>query len=193
MPRTTNFFNKIPLDAFENLGIGAGILLSEFNPASPSADDENILCASTGGFSFSDVPTFKDMAEDIDNAPKNMKEYMEVDSRTVSLSGTAVSISSDFLRRVMITTTSGEALTPAHRLDQTMFRDVWWVGEYGTNNGFIAIHLKNALCTSGLSLAVEDNGKAKVSFTLTAHYSAAAQETVPYEIYLTQGDAASGT
>lgn len=88
---------------------------------------------------------------------------------------------------------TGSIITPAHRLNQSMFKDVWWVGEYGTDNGFIAIHLKNALCTSGLSLTVEDNGKAKVSFTLTAHYSASAQNQVPYEVFLTQNDNISET
>lgn len=189
MSRTTNIFNKIPVDTFENLGIGAGVLLSEFDPNAPDVVDDNILCASTGGFTFADVPTFKDMAEDIDNAPKNMKEYMEIDDRNITFAGTSVTVTSAFLQRMMLTTSIGQTLIPAHRLDQSMFKDVWWVGEYGKDNGFIAIHIKDTLCTSGLSIVSEDGGKVKVSFTLTAHYSAAAQETVPYEVFLTQEDA----
>lgn len=195
MARQTNIFNKIPSDAFENLGLGAGVLLDDFDPNAPTAEDDSILCATTGGFTFSDTPTFKDMAEDIDNAPKNMLEYMEIDDRTIQLTGTAVSITPKLLNRLMLTV-SGEAaevFIPANRLSSDMFRDVWLVCEYGKNEGFVAIHLMNTICTSGLSLTTEDNGKTKASFTLTAHYSSEAQSTVPYEVYITQSGDMSST
>lgn len=59
-------FTVIPQNTFESLQLDAGVLLKTFNPASPAAPDENIICATTGGINITCVPTYSDLGEDVD-------------------------------------------------------------------------------------------------------------------------------
>ena len=62
-------FTKIPADTFKQLQINAGVILSEFTPATGAFDAENQIGATTGGITFSATPTFSDYGEDVDNCP----------------------------------------------------------------------------------------------------------------------------
>ena len=67
-------FTVIPQDTFEGLQLDAGVLLKTFDPETGAAPkDEDIICATTGGINPSCVPTYSDFAEDVDNAPTNIK------------------------------------------------------------------------------------------------------------------------
>lgn len=189
-------FTKIPENTFDNIQLNAGILLSTFTPADGSVDLENILGATNGGFQFSDVPTFIDFGEDIDNCPKNMKELKQVDTREVTASGTFVTISTKLAKSLMGTADIGSPdttkVTPRDDILDTDFTDLWWVGDYSSKNGetkggFVAIHMMNVLSTGGFSIQTGDKAKGQFAFTYTAHYSMAAQTTVPYEVYIKAG------
>ena len=72
------------------------------------------------------------------------------------------------------------------------FENIWFVGDYSdkngeTNGGFVAIKLINALSTGGFQLQTSDKAKGQFAFTFTGHYSIAAQDTVPFEIYIKTG------
>ena len=74
------------------------------------------------------------------------------------------------------------------------FEDIWFVGDYSDQNtgasaGFIAIHLMNALNTGGFQIQTTDKEKGQFAFEFTGHYSMAAQDTVPYELYVKAGTA----
>ena len=73
-------FTQIPIDTFKKLQLGAGLLTSEFNPATGELTASNIVGATSGGVSFEATPSFRDFGEDIDNCPKNTKELKELDS-----------------------------------------------------------------------------------------------------------------
>lgn len=189
-------FTKIPETTFSEIQLNAGILLSAFTPTDGSADLENILGATTGGFKFSDVPTFIDFGEDIDNCPKNMKELKQVDTREVTASGTFVTISTALAKSLMGTADIGSPdttkVTPRDDIQDTDFTDLWWVGDYSSKNGetkggFVAIHMMNVLSTGGFSIQTGDKAKGQFAFTYTAHYSMEAQTTVPYEVYIKAG------
>ena len=189
-------FTKIPEDTFDSIQLNAGILLSTFTPADGSVDLENILGATTGGFQFSDVPTFIDFGEDIDNCPKNMKELKKVDTREVTASGTFVTISTALAKSLMGTADIGSPdttkVTPRDDIQDTDFTDLWWVGDYSSKNGetkggYVAIHMMNVLSTGGFSIQTGDKAKGQFAFTYTAHYSMEAQTTVPYEVYIKAG------
>ena len=49
----------------------------------------------------------------------------------------------------------------------------------------------NALSTGGFQLQTSDKAKGQFAFTYTAHYSMAAQDTVPFEVYIKAGTAES--
>ena len=181
-------FTKIPADTFSTLQINAGFLTTSFDPANVSGKDERIMCATTGGINFKDTPTYTDFGEDIDNCPPNMKELKRLKGHEVTLSGTAVSLSSDFVQKLVgpntITTATGVTkVVPKNDLGQTDFETLWWVGDYG-EDGWVAIKLINALSTDGFALQTTNDGKGNSAFTFTGHYSIDAQDTVPYEIYI---------
>ena len=189
-------FTKIPTDTFETLQMNAGVLASSFNPSTGAVADADILGATTGGISFSDSISFIDLGEDIDNCPKNMKELKRIDQREVSMSGTFVTVKSATAKMLAIADVDGNKITPRNDLAAADFSDIWFIGDYSDKNtgataGFIAIKLINALNTSGFALQTSDKAKGQFAFTFTGHYSMSAQDTVPYEIYVKAGTAAT--
>lgn len=189
-------YTQIPQDTFKNLQLNAGILLDAFTPDTGVIG--NIMGATSGGINFTATPTFSDRGEDIDNCPKNMLELKNLDSWEAKMSGTFVSVSEDLAKTLV---GAGEAsgvtvthIVPRNDVLKTDFKDVWWVGDYsdentGDNAGYIAIHLMNALSTGGFQIQSADKGKGTFSFEFTGHYSMDAQDTVPFEIYISEGSA----
>ena len=190
-------YTKIPETTFKNLQLNAGVLLSDFNPATAQVANESIIGATTGGVNFTATPTFSDYGEDIDNCPKNMKELKKLDAWEISLSGTYVTVDANAVKALVgAADVSGNKITPRNDLKLTDFTDVWWVGDYSdqngeTNGGYVAIHMMNALSTGGFAIKSSDNGKGNFAFTYTAHYSMSAQDTVPFEVYVKAGAAES--
>ena len=187
-------FSKIPEDTFKQLGINAGMLLSAFDPTDGSFEETDIIGATTGGISFSAAPEYSDWGEDIDNCPKNTKELKRISDWAITTSGNFVTMTADLAERLAAAAdnTTGH-IVPRDVLDLTKdFKDVWIVGDYSDKNtgataGFIAIHLMNALSTTGFQIQTTDKGKMQFSFEFTAHYSIDAQDTVPFEIYVKAG------
>lgn len=195
-------FTQIPADTFEKLQLNAGVLLDDFDPtASAIPSSAKIIGATTGGINFNAAPTFADFGEDIDNCPKNTKELMKLDAYEVTMGGTFVSLDGDGVKLLNSmadkTTTSGvDKIVPRTELAQADFKTLWWVGDYsdvntGTNAGFLAIKLMNALSTGGFQIQTGDKAKGQFAFTFTGHFSIDAQDIVPYEIYMKKGTASS--
>lgn len=181
-------YTKIPQTAFEEMQLDAGILLTSFNPSEPSVTDSNIVCATTGGINAVCTPTFEDIAEDVDNAPNNLKEYKKLTGWDCRLSTTALGTSPALIKKALgaadITNTK---ITPRRDLEQTDFADLWWVGDRA-DGGFLAIKLINALSTGGFTLQTTKNGKGQISVEFTGHVSSSAQDTMPMEFYSVDGE-----
>lgn len=191
-------YTKIPENAFKNLQLNAGVLLSDFNPATATVENESIIGATTGGINFTATPTYTDFGEDIDNCPKNMKELKKLDSWEAKCSGTFVTIDTAVAKSLIGAADIGQSdttkVTPRNDLAQDDFSDIWIVGDYSdkngdTNGGFIAIHMMNALSTGGFQIKTADKAKGQFAFEYTAHYSMSAQDTVPFEVYVKAGTA----
>jgi hypothetical protein len=189
-------FTQIPTDTFEKLQLNAGILCSGFAPATGAVT--GIIGATTGGISFSDSPEFKDFGEDIDNCPKNTKELKKIDDRTVTMTGTFLTVSPATVKLLAgaadIGSTDTTKITPRVDLTDDDFDDIWFVGDYSdkngaTNGGYVAIHMLNALSTGGFSMQTTDKEKGQFAFEFTGHYSIEAIDTVPYEVYVKAGTA----
>lgn len=184
-------FTVIPQDTFNDLQVDAGVLLRDFNPSSPAEpDDEDIICATTGGINVTCVPTYSDYGEDIDNVPNNMMELKHLDGWECRFSTTALGTSPEMIRLALgaadITAASGK-ITPRRDLEQTDFEDsIWWVGDKA-DGGMVAVELKNALSTGGFSLQTTKNGKGQISLELTGHVSINDQDTMPMVFYSTEG------
>lgn len=183
-------FTKISQDAFEDLQLDTGVLLSTFDPASNEApEDEAIICATTGGITVACVPTFSDMGADVDNCPANTKELMHLDGWDCSLAFNALSTRASAIKMALgVADVAGNKVTPRGSLKQEDFQDIWWAGDRA-DGGWVAVCLKNALSTGGLSLKTTKNGKGQIAVTLKGHYSIKTQDVVPMEFYSSEGDA----
>lgn len=188
-------FTQIPADAFEHIQLNAGILVDSFTPATGVIG--RLLGATTGGVNFTDSMEFQDFGEDIDNCPKNMLELKKLDSHEVTISGTFVTLSADTAKTLAaaadVDALDATHIIPRNDLLTTDFKDIWWIGDYsnentGDNAGFVAIHLLNALNTAGFQIQSTDKAKGTFAFEFTGHYSMDAQDTVPYEIYIKEGN-----
>ena len=192
-------FSKIPATTFQQLGVNAAMLLSSFNPTTGSYSTSDIIGATSGGIQFQATPEFTDWGEDIDNCPKNTKELKRLSDWTINTSGMFVTMNADLAAKLtaLADNSSGHVI-PRTVLDAADFGNLWIVGDYSDKNtgstaGFIAIHLMNALSTTGFNLQTTDKGKMQFSFEFTAHYSLDAQDTVPFEIYIKAGTSSGDT
>ena len=182
-------YTAIPQNAFDALQLDAGVLLKDFDIEKAAAgevgfEDKDILCATTGGINPSCVPTYSDFAEDVDNAPTNLKEFKHLDGWEAKMSTTAIGTSAELIKMQLgaADIVDGTKIVPRADLSQDDFSDIWWVGDKA-NGGFLAIQLKNALSTSGFSIQTTKNGKGQLSLELTGHVSIASQKEVPMVFY----------
>ena len=191
-------FTRIPETTFQKLQLNAGILVSEFTPATGTVDETDIIGATTGGVSFSAVATYSDKGEDIDNCPINVKELKQLDSWEVTMSGTFVTVDTNAAKLMIgaadIDKSDTTLVKPRNDVLGTDFQDIWWVGDYSdkngdTNGGYVAIHMLNGLSTGGFQLQSSNREKGNFEFEFTGHYSIDAQDTVPFEVYIKAGAA----
>ena len=191
-------YTKIPTNTFQNIQLNAGVLLSSFTPSEAAVTDSAILGATSGGVNFTATPSFVDFGEDIDNCPKNMKELKKLDNWDINMSGTFITVSAATAARLVgagnVDGTDTTKVVPRNDLLDSDFTDLWWVGDYSdkngaSNGGFVAIHMMNTLSTGGFQIQSGDKSKGTFAFTFTAHYSNAAPDTVPFEVYVKAGTA----
>ena len=182
-------FTVIPQDTFDDLQTDAGVLLTTFDPANPSAPaDSAIVCATTGGINISCVPTYSDYGEDIDNVPNNMKELKHLDGWECKLTTTGLGTSPELIKLALgaADIDGTTKIVPRRDLEQTDFADLWWVGDKA-DGGLVAVKIINALSTGGFTLQTTKNGKGQISLEITGHVSIDAQTVMPMEFYSMDG------
>jgi hypothetical protein len=195
-------FTQIPTDTFKKLQLNAGILTTEFDPATGELSASNIIGATSGGVSFEATPSFTDFGEDIDNCPKNTKELKKLDSWEAKMSGSFVTMDTNVATSVIgtaaVASDDRTKVVPRNYVEAKDFKNIWWVGDYSDINedgssagkaGFIAIKLINALSTGGFKIQSGDKAKGTFEFEYTGHYSSENIDTVPFEIYIKAGSA----
>lgn len=195
-------FTQIPTDTFKKLQLNAGIITTEFDPATGKLTASNIIGATSGGVSFEATPSFTDFGEDIDNCPKNTKELKKLDSWEAKMSGSFVTMDTNVATSVIgtaaVASDDPTKVVPRNSVEAQDFKNIWWVGDYSDINedgssagkaGFIAIKLINALSTGGFKIQSGDKAKGTFDFEYTGHYSSENIDTVPFEIYIKAGSA----
>lgn len=182
-------FTKIPQSTFEELQLNAGILVKDFDVATGTFADSDMITATTGGITVNCKNTYNDMGEDIDNCPKDTLELKQIESTEVSIATTALNINESLLMFMLGAadkdSTTG-AIKPRSDLQTTDFSTIWWIGDL-SNGGYIAVKISNALSTDGFSIKTNDKGKGNIAITLTGHRSLYAQDVIPCEFYLGEG------
>jgi hypothetical protein len=189
-------YTKVAQNAFSQLQVNAGILLKHFDIEAAGNGyagfvDSDIICATTGGINPVCTPTYSDLAEDVDNAPANLKEYKHLDYWDCSISTTLLGTDASTIKLALGSADisnpftgaqSGSVIKPRKDINQGDFEDIWWVGDRA-DGGLVAIRLLNSLSTGGFSLQTSKNGKGNISVTITGHVSLQNQDVVPMEFY----------
>ena len=182
-------FTRVSEDAFDELQLDAGVLLSNFDITSPFTEPQSadIIATTSGGINPVCEPTYTDLAEDVDNVPNNMKEFKKLEGWNCTLGFSSIKFNAENIRwSIGAADTKAETgytkITPRRDLKQTDFADIWWVGDKA-NGGAVAIKLINALSTGGLNVQTTKNGKGTNAVTLTGHVSIDDQDTMPMEFY----------
>lgn len=186
-------FTQVAPDAFAKLQLNAGVLLTEFDPTSPTLDKTKIFGATSGGVSFATNPEYVDFGEDIDNVPPNTKQLKRLKSVNPVMSGTFKTADTAVAKALMAAAdVEGDKITPRGTLEDGDFFDLWWVGDYSdktgaTKGGFMAILLKDALSTGGFQIQSNDDGKGDFDFEFTGHYDLTNIDVLPFEVYIKTG------
>lgn len=173
----------------------------------------DVLGSTTGGVTFEATPEFTDFGEDIDNCPKNMKQLKRMNQWEVTMSGTFVMLDPNNTALLIgnadihdydnnedstdneLKISKSARISPrtASDLNDECFKNLWWIGDYGSDNseesgGYLAIHMYNALSTGGFHFTSGDNEKGTFDFEFTAHYDMNDQDKVPFTVYIGSGD-----
>ena len=169
---------KFTDNAFETMGLGAGVLLSTFTSVDAIAD-EHIIGATRGGSTISVPATMR--SYNIDGVRENTMGNQVIDDWRPTFTFTLMTI--DKVRTQMALgvadiTEDGKVI-PRHKIKDTDYKDYYWVGER-SDGSTIVMFLGNALSTGGLSWRATHNGEVESSVTLTAHYTRADQDKVPF-------------
>lgn len=186
-------FTQIPVNTFKELQLNAGILLTHFDPTSGVIDSTKILGATDGGVTTSAVPTFSDRGDGIDNATLNLKESKYIESWECKIGGTFKTVTASIVKKLLgAADISGIKITPRIDLTDADFFDVWWVGDYSSENndamgGFIAIHLINALSSEGFVSQSANKNKGSFTAQFVGHSSISDPDAVPFEVYVQSG------
>lgn len=193
-------YTQVRADAFQTLQMNAGIIVDEFTPS--TGEIGNILGATTGGFSFSSNPTYVDFGEDVDNVPPNAWQLKRIQYFDPAVSGTFLTVTPARAKSLTgaadVDTEDGTHIVPRNTLKAADFSDVWVIGDYsdvntGEDAGYLAVHLMNALNTSGIQWKTTKDGKGQFSFEFHGHYDLTSIDTVPFEIYCKSGTAETTT
>ena len=187
-------YTVLPENTFDALQLDAGVILKQFDIDAASSGqqgftDADILCATTGGVNPTCVPTYSDFAEDVDNAPMNVKEFKHLDSWECKLTTTALGTSPELIQMQLgaADIVDGTKIVPRRSLAQTDFKDLWWVGDKA-NGGFVAIQIKNALSTGGFAIQTTKNAKGTLTLEITGHVSLSNQNEIPMVFYSIDAD-----
>lgn len=185
-------YSQTPTDAFKSIVPGAGVLMTEFDPAVGTVDRSKIVGLTNGGINFQDNIAYKDYAEGIDNIPRNTKQFKRIDNsqRTITVGGTFKSANKALVQKLIAASTlSNNTITPKAALELTDFYDLWVVMDYsdvntGADAGNMAIKMKDVLHTGGFKIQTQNEDLADFAFEFMAHYDIDALDTVPYEVYV---------
>lgn len=153
-----------------------------------------LIGATSGGGSFSAVPTVRQMA--VDGAKTYVRELQTIDGWTVTMVANVKEITADTLRLALgaadveagsaaptgvaghTKITGREDFTDGDYVD-----NLTWVGRLSGSQQPVIVVIKNALSLNGLTLTVADKNEAVVPITVTGHYGLEDLDATPFEIY----------
>lgn len=187
-------FSKVAPNVLEEVQFGAGVVLSEFDPQNAQAANiiENIIAAHDGGLNAYAKPTYLDLMDGIDNTTGQLKESIDVDMWECGISGTFKTVSASTIKMLMAAAdvTDGK-ITPRTYLTEADFQDIWVVADYSkgetaSTDGFIAVHLMNALSQDGFNWQTANKGKGTFTANFKGYGTIENTDLVPFEVYISE-------
>lgn len=178
---------KVASTAAQNIQVDAGLLLNTFdvsNPVEPA--DADIVCATTGDFAITAVPTVEDFFSDVNNAPLNTMEGKRITGWTCGLTVSCLEITAETLALSIGASkaTAAGGVTLKDQYEVSDFKELYWLGDMVDPNTCFLVKMANTVNTGGLSFSAKNNGKGALALSLTPHASLAAPAVMPMEFYL---------
>ena len=164
-------YSLIPPTVFDNLVLGAGVILNNFNPDTGQFSVNDIVCSTTGGVQISCKPNRIDLAEGAENIPPGLLDFDYIQSWNGEMSFTSLNMTADGILLALgagtLMSEAIETVTPITGLAADYTRSIWWVGPRG-DDGIAAVYLKNLVSPDGISVKTQNRQKAGVSVTLSS-------------------------
>ena len=187
-------FSKVAPNVLEEVQFGAGVVLSEFDPKNAQAANiiENIIAAHDGGLNAYAKPTYLNLMEGIDNTVGDLKEGVDIDMWECGISGTFKTVSASTIKMLMAAADVADGkITPRTYLTEADFQDIWVVADYSkgetaSTDGFIAVHLMNALSQDGFNWQTANKGKGTFTANFKAYGTIEDTDLVPFEVYISE-------
>lgn len=178
---------KITKDQLDEMEIDAGVLCRNFDIDNPALEEQDIICATTGGISLDITPSYEDTGKDVYMMEPDTAEMILLTGWTVGIDFTSISTGAAFIAFALGAAEQADSINPRTKLKESDFSDLWWIGDRA-DGGLVAVRLINALSDGGFSLQTGSNAKGGISLHLTAHGSLEGDsEAVPVEIYSIEG------
>ena len=194
-------FKQVKTSAIDGIEVDSGMLLKNFNIATPSTPaDADILGITSGGFTFTANADYEDFGADIDNVPNGSKEFKRRTAWHVSLTTNLLDQNVDNIKFALgakvsstVSGISGEdadgdhfnmnSITPFKSLKNSDFQDLYAAFNLLDGISWVVIKINNALSTGGYQLTTSKNGKGQTAITIEGHPTIEAGQSAPFTIY----------
>ena len=187
--------NGFTANTATNLQLDAGIFVRGL--ADPSKFTGTVttpaktIGATSGGGSFTAIPTFRNIFEDLDGARGVYKGGQVIDSWEIKMTTTIKEMTAENLKLALAAAdttaaSSGKYDTTVARLEvkNTDYLDNFcFIGTINGQDTPVIVEMKNVLNMSGLNLTVADKATGSVSLELQAHFDLSKPDEVPFKIY----------
>lgn len=179
----------------QNLQLDAGIFVRGLtNPETFNGTvttPAKTIGATSGGGSFTAIPTFRNIFEDLDGARGVYKSGQVIDTWEIKMTTTIKEMTAENIKLALAvadTTTGSEGKydTTTARLevkDTDYLDNFCFIGTINGQDTPVIIEMKNVLNMSGLNLTVADKATGSVSLELQAHFDLSKPDEVPFKIY----------
>lgn len=187
--------NGFTANTAQNLQLDAGIFVRGL--ADPSTFNGTVTApaktigATSGGGSFTAIPTFRNIFEDLDGARGVYKGGQVIDSWEIKLTTTIKEMTAENLKLALAAAdttaaSSGKYDTTVARLEvkeEDYLDNFCFIGTINGQDTPVIVEMKNVLNMSGLNLTVADKSTGSVSLELQAHFDLSKPDEVPFKIY----------
>lgn len=183
----SKLLSSINAKTYENMQLGAGILVKDYNPETDPLSTATLIGATSGGSTFSAVPTLRNIAENLDGNIGNVMGLMDIDSWEIKLTTTLKEFTPENVALALgsaktTVLSGGTKITGMTSIEKASYiKSITWVGNIAGGK-FVAIQVRNVLNMNGMSFKCEDKGDGSLEVEFTPFFDPANMEEVPFDV-----------